>query len=766
MTDAAVSGALPSDWAHMQQLGLTPDLLPVVANLSAEISPNSSLKALGKTPSMFNRDGKAVGIPKWTQHVATDSDIKRWSFNPDLGVCLKTGSACHLFAIDIDIGDTAASRAVVDFIFLITGEMPMRWRSNSGKCLLIFRMRGEFAKRVHHTGGGAIEFLGTGQQFIAVSTHPSGVRYVWGDDSATVPPKDIPELSPDEFFALWKALGDQFGTEPERVSRGGLLRPTVPRDAASVNDDVVEFLQGNHWVKSWTADGRLNITCPFEDQHTSGEVETATQYMPAGVGGFDQGHFVCLHAHCSGRHDHEFTEAIGLMRQEFDDLTAEPEADGEGGEPSAELVTLDGQVVDRKALALPAFRNRTRNGEVPASMTNLLMALRRPDVCDMRIAHDTFRDEIIWAHDGQDDWRAFRDHDYTRLREHLELNSFQAVGREMIRDAVHSVAVENTMDTAVLWCENNATTWDGVDRIGTFYSTYFGAANTAYTRAVAQYTWSALAGRALVPGVKADMAVILKSGQGTVKTEGIRAMAPHDDQFGEIDLSKSDDALARQTRGKLVCELSELRGLNSRESETIKAWVSRRYEEWVPKFKEFTTKFPRRFICFGTTNEDEFLADVTGERRWLPLAVGRADLEALRRDCGQLWAQGAAIFRQHGVVWQDAEQLAKREHTKYKVRDSWTDIVGAWLDEPAFGGPEGVLQGDLPIRMHEVLQGALRINPQNITRKEEVRVGRILRERGYQNMAYRRGGEVLWGWINSERSLRAHKLRAADDDLG
>lgn len=775
MTKTAAPGALPSDWEHMRRLGLTPALLPVVSDLSAAISPDSKLKALGKTPSTFNRSGQVVGIPDWVRKVATDREVERWARDPRLGICIKTGKASRWFAIDIDVLDPAKSREIVDYIFLLTGDLPVRYRTNSGKCLLVFKMRGEFTKRVIHTAGGAVEFLADGQQFIAVGTHTSGVRYEWKGGL----PADPVELSPEVFLELWAGLQAQFGTEPERVARSGLARPAVPRSATSVNDDVVEFLQGNGWVKSWAHDGRLNITCPWEDQHTTGDKgdrdDSSTQYFPAGVGGFDRGHFHCLHAHCAGRRDHDFTEAIGLLAGEFDDLTVGGGAGGTGGAggaggagqdaPGAVVVALDGSpVTTAAARPLPAFRGRSRTGEIPAVMVNMLMALRRDDVCDMRIAFDTFRDEIVWASPGGEDWRAFGDHDYVRLREHMELNSFKPIGRELIRDAVHAVAVENTMDTAKLWCERNAATWDGVDRVSRFYHTYFRAADNIYTRAVAAYTWTALAGRALVPGIKADMAIILKSTQGTVKTEGIASMAPHAGTFGEIDLHKSDDILARQTRGKLVCELSELRGMNTREAEAIKSWVSRRHEEWVPKFKEFTTKFPRRFLCFGTTNEDEFLADSTGERRWLPLEVGRTDLEALQRDCSQLWAQGAAMFAQGGIRWQDAERLAVNEHHRFKVQDTWTDIIGAWLEEDVFGDPNGLRNGDRPQRLVDILGGALGLSAQNITRREELRAGKVLRLLGLQKLDYRQHGRVFKGWATLSRLEAVEaRVRGAGD---
>ena len=49
-------GATPDDWLHLDlALGLTADLLPVVSNPGAIISENSTLKAIGKTPSRYNR---------------------------------------------------------------------------------------------------------------------------------------------------------------------------------------------------------------------------------------------------------------------------------------------------------------------------------------------------------------------------------------------------------------------------------------------------------------------------------------------------------------------------------------------------------------------------------------------------------------------------------------------------------------------------------------------------------------------------------------
>ena len=142
-----------------------------------------------------------------------------------------------------------------------------------------------------------------------------------------------------------------------------------------------------------------------------------------------------------------------------------------------------------------------------------------------------------------------------------------------------------------------------------------------------------------------------------------------------------DDDLARQTQGKLICELSELRGLGgrSRDHEATKAYVSRDADEWIPKYVEQAKTVPRRFLIAGTTNRNTFLGDPTGERRWLPDDVGRIDIDAIHRDRDQLWAEGIARFAAAGVAWADAERLAREVHGRYTQVDDWAEPLAEFL---------------------------------------------------------------------------------------
>src|SRR3954468_4713210 len=84
-------GATPEAWDHFAvTLKLVEDLLPVVSNPNAAISDNSMMKALGKTPSLYNSSGKVIGIPKWTKAIANEHIVGRWASHADYGICLQT----------------------------------------------------------------------------------------------------------------------------------------------------------------------------------------------------------------------------------------------------------------------------------------------------------------------------------------------------------------------------------------------------------------------------------------------------------------------------------------------------------------------------------------------------------------------------------------------------------------------------------------------------------------------------------------------------
>lgn len=327
----------------------------------------------------------------------------------------------------------------------------------------------------------------------------------------------------------------------------------------------------------------------------------------------------------------------------------------------------------------------------------------------------------------------FQDADYVDIAIQLETIGFGRFGLPTIKEVVRKVMMGNRFDSAQVWIDGLE--WDGVDRCTKLFANYFGVPSCEYSDAASKYIVTAMAGRIIEPGCKADMVPILIGGQGVGKTTAVKAMAPMLDTFSEIDLSSKRDAdLARQVRGKLICELGELRGLKTKESEAIKAWVTRTHEEWVPKYTEYTTTMARRCVFIGTTNEEEFLIDQTGNRRWLPLTVqGVCDFDAVERDRDQIWAQAAVMFRENGVMWRAVAGLSEPHQTKHMVADEGFEAIIADVLESYFYARDKIPTIELADKLYE--KHSIRISDRAVPR----RIAEAMRLFGYKADKFRYG---------------------------
>lgn len=667
-----IYGATEKDWAFFSEtLKLKPDLLPVVSNPTARISPTSTLKAAGKVPSVYNYNGQVIGFMNWTSYEAKDADIKHWRKCPDYGICVQTR---EVRALDIDIEDGELSEQIENAVFTAFGHIPVRRRDNSAKKLYMIRVPSGFtSKRILQTDKGNIEYLAHGQQFVAVGTHPSGSRYEWYFLDS-----QIPEVAAEQFEEFWQKLASQLGANI--VMPGNRLKSQTQGDTSGSlgkDQELLDFLQDQGYVKGRGANKALYIQCPFESEHTSDSGVSSTVYFPAGTNGHTNGAFKCMHAHCAHRTQEDFLNKIKFHEKQFESLPAE--AKGE---------------------RLEIVLERNKQGLFKPTLSNLIKILNATDeYSGFSIRFDKFTDNILIRYSGDStlSYREFTDTDYVRLRYQLETRNFAPIGNDLMRDVVRYHADNSSFDSARDWLD--ALVWDGTPRVSHFIATYLNETmpQTPYWKSIGEYLFTAMAGRVLTPGVKADMVPVLVSKQGTRKTTLVSALAPLPQSYTEIDLTSRDDDLARQLRGKLVVEINELRGLRTREAGHIKSFISRTCEEWVPKYKEYVTRYHRRCVFIGTTNDSAFLTDLTGNRRWLPVRVLEANIDALTRDRDQLWAEGKELYKQHGVMWQRAEEEGSEQTEQFVIEHEWTEPIRRWLEH----------EGDHPFTVYDVLIGAI-----------------------------------------------------------
>jgi hypothetical protein len=190
----------------------------------------------------------------------------------------------------------------------------------------------------------------------------------------------------------------------------------------------------------------------------------------------------------------------------------------------------------------------------------------------------------------------------------------------------------------------NGLVWDGKPRLDRWLVNYAGAVDSAYVRAVSALTLVAAVRRVRTPGCKFDEMLVLEQPlQGTDKSSALAILAVWEDWFSDdLPLNMDSKRVIESLRGRWIVEAAELSGMKKADVEHLKAALSRRIDRARMAYGRLPLEAPRQCIFIGTTNKSEYLRDTTGNRRFWPVLVERFDLDALRRDRDQLWAEAAA----------------------------------------------------------------------------------------------------------------------------
>jgi len=208
-------------------------------------------------------------------------------------------------------------------------------------------------------------------------------------------------------------------------------------------------------------------------------------------------------------------------------------------------------------------------------------------------------------------------------------------------------------------------------------TTYLGAEGTPLNAAVGRIVLIAAARRVREPGAKFDTILVLEGEQGVGKSTAIKILAGDENFSDQNILTLDPKAQMELLEGIWFYEICELEGISRAETSKVKAFAPRAVDQGRPAYGRFKETRPRQTVFIGTTNDDKYLRDMTGNRRFWPVKVGTIDLGALQRDRDQLFAE-AAYWEEKGESLVLAEELWPLAHTEQEARledDPWIDAL-------------------------------------------------------------------------------------------
>lgn len=307
---------------------------------------------------------------------------------------------------------------------------------------------------------------------------------------------------------------------------------------------------------------------------------------------------------------------------------------------------------------------------------NIRLALRKLGV---EVRHDTFTDRSLI--EGLDGYGPHLDDpSLTRLwltiDERFRFRPHNEFFVKVVMDAARNAPFHPVLDYL------DTLQWDGTPRLERWLSTYGGADDTEYTRAVGTLVLVAAVRRVRQPGVKFDEMLVLESAQGTNKSSALRVLAVRDGWFvDDLPLNAEGKVVIERLAGRWIAEAGELKGMRKGEVEHLKAFLSRQEDTARMSYARLPVIVPRQCVIIGTTNSDRYLRDLTGNRRFWPVSVAGFDLEALRRDRDQLWAEAAARESQGASIRLDPALYgaAGLEQEARRIEDPFVSALAAAL---------------------------------------------------------------------------------------
>lgn len=313
-------------------------------------------------------------------------------------------------------------------------------------------------------------------------------------------------------------------------------------------------------------------------------------------------------------------------------------------------------------------------------------------------------------------------------------------GGERTRDAVLQDAYANSFNPVLDYLD--ALQWDGRQRLPTWLQVYMGADGGRLNAEIGAKTLVAAVRRARQPGTKFDQLLVLEGRQGTGKTTALRILAGPDHYSDQSVLAVADREQQEALRGVWIHEISELTGIRRAAVDKIKHFLSRIEDRARPAYGHFRVDLKRHGICVGTTNDDEYLKDETGNRRFWPVVTRAIDTARLAADRDQLWAEAAALESQGYSIELDRAlwaEMAEVQEARTE-QDVWVDIIGEYIKDSA------------DVTIMDILTGQrFMINAGDISQAHQNRAARALKLLGFKRYRVRQGNKLAWRYQKREQ---------------
>lgn len=328
------------------------------------------------------------------------------------------------------------------------------------------------------------------------------------------------------------------------------------------------------------------------------------------------------------------------------------------------------------------------NGNYQKTVNNIIIVLQNDPLLKGRIVTDEFAGRglvtgsLPWNMDPEK--RQWTDTDNSGFYWYME-TYYNITSRDKLYDALAIVGGQNKINEVKKYLQG--ITWDGVKRLETLLPDYLGTEDTPYIRAVMRKSLCAAVGRAVEGAVKYDYMPIITGPQGIGKSTFLAILGK--EWFSDSLTSFEGKESAELIQGTWINEVGELTAFSKQETSAIKQFLSKCYDIYRAAYGRQTEKHPRRCVFFGTSNDNEFLKDSTGNRRFWPVDAGvhpakKSIWKDLPEEVDQVWAEAYVYWALGEALYlsKEIEALAFEQQEKHREMSGKEGLIMEFLEKP------------------------------------------------------------------------------------
>lgn len=571
-----------------------------------------------------------------------------WSKWPDASIGIATGSISNgLVVVDLDMDEDKDLDGYheLDKWERENGSMPESWRSITGRggYHIFFKSNKIFSNRTRVLPG--VDVRGEGGYIIAPpSIHPNGRRYEW-----EVAPEDMPLAEVDDVveklitFGLKDKETQKF--ELPATIENGTRNDILFRYACSLqskgfpNDAILDYVQLTN---------KTRCPDPLTDEEIQTLVESALGYEKGAMvkPSFSGWHEPNITKHEVKKYGEIFEVADQTIENCFEAIAYDRELFGKikYNEMAYDTVVYGSLPWDERA-AIREWNN--------ADDSNILMYLEKN--YGLKNAEKIMNALSIVANKRK-------------------INPVKDMLEQVHKDYVASGSPKGKIKELLPHC--------------------LGSNDTEYTYEVMKVFMLGAISRAYHPGCKFDYTPIIVGEQGCGKSTFLRYLAMNDAWFTDNFNTLETDRAAEKLRGMWMLEMAELLAAKrTKDVEGIKSFLTSTEDSFRPPYQRRTEQRKRMCVFAGTTNNERFLTDRTGNRRFLPIATNKAKAkilhekpETIKERIRLAWGEAMQIFKDAGeypslVLPARIQKIAEEMQTSFTEEDARVGIIQAWLDK-------------------------------------------------------------------------------------